>query len=623
MNKHKKAQNIIEIMLAIAIVVITASGLSIALTNETLMSHKLIDEAQALNFAQEGVEATRSIWNRNPLLVTEGTWGLSIENDGWELSGTSDTPAPGVTRTVTIFPVYRDNNRNIVENPEEGTLDRNTVIIECNVTWEDGLFGAQTKTLKGYLGNWQGKDWITTTLPELQTGTFTDTKAKLTLQEPPDQNAHIELAMTIRDSGFFSDVEIGHHAKDVVVRDGYAYVATLTSSAGLVVVDVRDVENPRVVTSLNIGGKTNGIALHENYAYLALAKDDEQLAIVDISNPESPVLIRKQGWAMRYARNIDIHYPYVYLATDDEDFALMAINVSDPQNPVLEKKLTLHDADDGATGIAYYEGHIYVGTDEKDEQGNLKFYILDATSLGVIRTMSLKQTVNDIVFDPATNDAFLAINHYKPAFAIVNMTDPNNPIIRSELRLNVKATNVTFDPPNIVYVTTHDTNDTLNVIDVTDRERPIVSSIIDVEERGRGLTVVPPYVYIAIDTSNEGLVIIGASEHGFAPIGTYTSSVFDTTSANTIIKRIEINGVVPEGTNLKIQMRTSQSAAQIQNATFVGPDGTASTFYSIGTAIPKIAPDATGTQYIQWQATLESSATQTPRIHDVHITYFP
>jgi len=98
--------------------------------------------------------------------------------------------------------------------------------------------------------------------------------------------------------------------------------------------------------------------------------------------------------------------------------------------------------------------------------------------------------------------------------------------------------------------------------------------------------------------------------------GTITSSTFDAT-ASVGFNYFNFNGTTPSGTTLKFQI-----ASNNDNSTwnYVGPDGTSSTYYTTGSAVPL---SATSGRYFRYQATLSTTSANTPVINDVTLTYSP
>jgi hypothetical protein len=106
---------------------------------------------------------------------------------------------------------------------------------------------------------------------------------------------------------------------------------------------------------------------------------------------------------------------------------------------------------------------------------------------------------------------------------------------------------------------------------------------------------------------------------GFASAGNFVSSVKDANPAagrTATWSRISWNAAMPAGTTLQFQAAASNSANGPFN--FVGPDGTASTFFDNGASLAQF----NGSRYLRYQALLTTSNTgTTPAISDVTVCY--
>jgi archaellum component FlaF (FlaF/FlaG flagellin family) len=96
----------------------------------------------------------------------------------------------------------------------------------------------------------------------------------------------------------------------------------------------------------------------------------------------------------------------------------------------------------------------------------------------------------------------------------------------------------------------------------------------------------------------------------------YTSSIYDT-GYSSDYTTLSWSSVVPLGGSLRFQIRTGNSIAELESATFLGPDGTSGTDYTApGTTINGTAHN--NSKYIQFQAEFFDSG-GTPELYDVTI----
>ena len=108
-------------------------------------------------------------------------------------------------------------------------------------------------------------------------------------------------------------------------------------------------------------------------------------------------------------------------------------------------------------------------------------------------------------------------------------------------------------------------------------------------------------------------------EAGFTSSGTFVSSLKDANpiaGATPTWGTLSWNATVPAGTTLRFQAAASNNANG--PFTFVGPDGTAGTFFTSGASLAQF----NGNRYLKYQALLTtSSSSVTPAIHDVTICF--
>jgi hypothetical protein len=107
---------------------------------------------------------------------------------------------------------------------------------------------------------------------------------------------------------------------------------------------------------------------------------------------------------------------------------------------------------------------------------------------------------------------------------------------------------------------------------------------------------------------------------GFPTTGTYESSVIDSESSNPIYYTIRWSGTVPANTNLRIQLRTGSLPSTILSQTYIGPDGTAGSYFTSQDAniLPAIL---NGNRYIQYKLIFDSDTFSTPILNDLIINY--
>ncbi|WP_455393261.1 Kelch repeat-containing protein [[Eubacterium] cellulosolvens] len=101
--------------------------------------------------------------------------------------------------------------------------------------------------------------------------------------------------------------------------------------------------------------------------------------------------------------------------------------------------------------------------------------------------------------------------------------------------------------------------------------------------------------------------------------GTYISSPYDTCSRSSF-KEISWYGNVPADSLIKFQLRTATNESNLMNVTFIGPDGSAATFYTSSSS--EIWSGHNGDRWIQYKVYFNMSIfTESLSLKDVTITY--
>jgi hypothetical protein len=106
---------------------------------------------------------------------------------------------------------------------------------------------------------------------------------------------------------------------------------------------------------------------------------------------------------------------------------------------------------------------------------------------------------------------------------------------------------------------------------------------------------------------------------GFATNGTFVSSVKDANPWATVFAHwdtITFNASVPAGTTLQFQVAPAWSDPN-GSLSFVGPDGTSSTYFDNGASLPRFDQS----DFLKYKAFFTSDGSATPTVHDVTVCY--
>lgn len=150
----RRGFSVLEIMLAVGIFAVFASGAVIAVLQGIEMNRLGQEETIAVEYATEGMEAVRSIRNRDFALL-ENTAGAGIARDSgvWIFSGSEDVFAGKYSRAIVVSDVRRDGSGDIVESG--GTVDEDTKRVTATVSWDASVSRHDSVVLTTYLTNWE------------------------------------------------------------------------------------------------------------------------------------------------------------------------------------------------------------------------------------------------------------------------------------------------------------------------------------------------------------------------------------------------------------------------------------------------------------------------------------
>lgn len=150
----RRGFSVLEIMLAVGIFAIFASGAVIAVLQGIEMNRLGQEETIAVEYATEGIEAVRSIRNRGFALL-ENTAGSGVDRVSgvWTFSGSENMFEGKYSRAIVVSDVSRDGSGNIVESG--GVPDADTKRVIVTTSWSASSSRQNSVVLTTYLTNWE------------------------------------------------------------------------------------------------------------------------------------------------------------------------------------------------------------------------------------------------------------------------------------------------------------------------------------------------------------------------------------------------------------------------------------------------------------------------------------
>lgn len=625
MNKKNVhlAFSLIEVLLGLTLFALFASGIFYLSADTTDYDVRQNLTSEATRYAEEGLEATRMIRNVDFLELTSGAHGLQYTGDAWAFFGTSESIDNFYTRTVTISDVYRDASGNIAAADK---LDPSIKKVVSTVSWTWRGFLPQSLSLTTYLTDWAGNQWTQTTCTEFTAGTFSSTQST-GASSPPANNCVLTLTLSEGASTFFKSVDVGDHGNDVAVAGNYAYLATNKNgegegggdddhdTGGLAISNIADVNNPYLVKQFDIGGKGRYVYKSGNYLYMGVEDSNKGLAIVDVSNVNSPVL-KSQTNVGGYGNQTFVVGNYLYMGSEYSTYGFYIYDISNPSAPVRKSRLNVGGA---VISVQVSGNYAYIGT----KNGSREFQIVNIsnpTSPSVVGYLNLSNSVQAIGLNGVT--AYLGLTTATNGFVTVNISNVSKPTLLGTVNIGSQIQDIGI-LGNYAYLALNMQNSGLGVMNIVSPTSPHLSYTQDVQGKGTGVAVSGNYVYISLDTNNRGLVLTGTSTTSVAVSGNYLSSVLDTGSVDTLYNYLTWSGTSVAGGTISFQVRTADSAANIATATFVGSDGTASTYFTSSPSAIVLDPLRKGQRYVQVKVYLTSDGMNSPAVDAFTIDYNP
>jgi len=155
--KNKKAQSMMEIVIALALFVVLIAGAGSFLIGSFSFAMRSNDFVSAQFLAQEAVEAIKSIRDRdwNELVYSQSA--IASTSGKWILSGQGTSEQIGkFNRIISFENVYRDLSYNIVSSSSpEANLDTSSTLLHVKVLWEIRPDVNDSVQYDIYLTNWR------------------------------------------------------------------------------------------------------------------------------------------------------------------------------------------------------------------------------------------------------------------------------------------------------------------------------------------------------------------------------------------------------------------------------------------------------------------------------------
>src|SRR3989338_9963903 len=134
-NRLPRGLGLVEVILAVALFALFATALIGLLMNSYGSDFQAEEKDKATLYAQQGLEAVRSIRRQAWNLLVNGSYGLDNSSGYWEFFSGPDLLEDGrYTRVVTIADACRDSGGNLADCTA-ATTDSHTKKITSTITY--------------------------------------------------------------------------------------------------------------------------------------------------------------------------------------------------------------------------------------------------------------------------------------------------------------------------------------------------------------------------------------------------------------------------------------------------------------------------------------------------------
>lgn len=585
------------------------------------------EKTQAMFYASQAVEAVKLLnWDN----IGAGDYRLLAQGNNWGLAAGSELINNFYTRTINVSSAQRASTSNgQVYGPlvASGYTDPDTKKIVVTMDWISGGGIAKQEKLEAYLYHWQANRWIQTDwIGGANQADWSDPTRYFSKDAGIDDSIAGVVSLH---SGFLDwsqatttdtyDTAGNFDDNDVFELNGQAYLVTEDNPAGseFYILNVNDVYNIQLLSSLNIGSGVTAVVVQNNYAYISTRGNSTELRVINISNPLSPAVVFSYNLPGNSdARDIVVSESELYIAQGDD---LYAFSIANPASPVL---LDSVDVDETANEVFVSEDNVYLATEEKDEE----LQIVDVTNpanLEIIGIYDLPGSLRATDVNVRGNRAYVSTRNSgsQAEFYVFDIADPTNPIFLGSYEAGENIYSFAIVGPYAL-LGTNLLNEELVVVDVSFPATITKVAGFDLNGRILGMSANCATIYAATTNNQSEFFIISTqvTDCVYASSGVLESSTLDTASASTTYNWISWGGSAPQNTSIRFQLATSNSISGPWS--YLGPDATSGTYYTTA-AKENINYDATKQQrYIRYKLFLNSNASlQAPILEEVTISY--
>jgi len=630
MKQQRLGFSLLEILIAIGFVSVLTLVLVSSLTFGSKLRLYNQQKTQAILYAQGGLEGVHALpWST----IINGSYGLNIVNDTLSLVVIPELLDNRFTRTVVISDIRRESETNgqvhgaVVETG--GYVDPDTKKITATVSWRDQAGQDRIVDLIDYRHLWQASRWVQTDWSggsgqnqwsstvtnkffNKDAGADTATAGIVTLTAGLIDWTQATTTAAYNTPGNFDD-------EDVFEKDGKAYLVTdnNSSDAELYIIDVQNSQSPVLLGSLDIGSGVNSVVVYGNYAYLATDDNTKEIQIINVTNPASPSVAATYNITSNSdALDIVVNENNVYVLQGNNLFAYVKNSATSLQ------QVSTYAAGGVTTQLFLAQNYLYIAT--KTSNGEMQ--IIDVTtpaSMYQIARVNLSGNLKATDVFVLGSRAYISTQNdgVGSELFIYDVSNPSQPVLLGEYDAGETIYSLAVVGPYAL-LGTNFVNKELVVVDVSVPATISFVSGYNLSGLILGMSANCSHIYAATNSNTEEFFIISTevTDCDYATNGQLESSTFDTGGSTVAYNWISWSSHVPQNTSIKLQLATSNNSAGPWS--YVGPDGTNTTYYTAGAHEYINYSVHHNQRYIRYRVYLASQADlQAPILEEVRISY--
>jgi type II secretory pathway pseudopilin PulG len=435
-GRFRRGSFLVEAIIAIGVFAIVSSAIMTSIASQLAAAQSSRETAMATSYAEEGIEAARTIRDTGWDALATGAHGVVWTDGAWVFSGTSDS-SNGYQRTVTV-----------------SQIDERNRSVAVDISWHPSSLRTRTLSLSTVLTDWRraeqsdlggglGGDW---TAPSIVGTNFDFGSNFRGLAVDVDQNVlalagfgttqnNYELylldvtnpyAPTIL--GKLNTGPAGVNELSIDMTRHYVYMAYAGTSNQLQIIDISNLAAPVLVKQFSIPGNTQkGRSLDRigNLVYFGTeGPSTKEFSVIDVTNVLSPNLLGSTSVG-NDINDIMVNGDYAYLATDVNGRELTIINVSNPSNLTVESYSNIPGPQ--YAEMVFYEPtteRAYIGRQFQTGQGTPEVSIYDVSNKKNPQRVGGMEADVDVNCLMAIGNMLFALSAGDMEFRVYDATDP-------------------------------------------------------------------------------------------------------------------------------------------------------------------------------------------------------